>query len=72
MEVDTQSFNFPAMRARIVQPWDREPAYSELDENPNSGKPNGQPNFNFGLAQRLSWKPRVDGFILLKEMTLNP
>jgi peptide/nickel transport system substrate-binding protein len=34
--------------------------------------PIGQPNFNFGLAQRLSWKPRVDGFILLKEMTLNP
>lgn len=32
--------------------------------------PIGQPNFNFGLAQRLDWKPRTDGFILLKEMTL--
>ena len=33
--------------------------------------PIGQPNFNFGLSQRLDWKPRIDGFILLKEMTLN-
>ncbi len=33
--------------------------------------PIGQPNFNFGLAERLNWKPRIDGFILLKEMTLN-
>lgn len=33
--------------------------------------PIGQPNFNFGLAQRLDWKPRIDGFILLKEMTLS-
>ncbi|GFG49364.1 peptide ABC transporter substrate-binding protein [Mycolicibacterium agri] len=33
--------------------------------------PIGQPNFNFGLAQRLDWTPRIDGFILLKEMTLN-
>jgi peptide/nickel transport system substrate-binding protein len=33
--------------------------------------PIGQPNFNFGLADRLNWKPRIDGFILLKEMTLN-
>jgi peptide/nickel transport system substrate-binding protein len=32
--------------------------------------PIGQPNFNFGLADRLDWKPRIDGFILLKEMTL--
>lgn len=32
--------------------------------------PIGQPNFNFGMAERLDWKPRIDGFILLKEMTL--
>lgn len=33
--------------------------------------PIGQPNFNFGLTERLNWKPRIDGFILLKEMTFN-
>ena len=56
MEVDIRCFNFLALRARIMQPWDREPAYSELDEHPNGGKLNGhpnggklngQPNFNF-------------------------
>jgi len=31
--------------------------------------PIGQPAFNFGLSERLDWKPRMDGFILLKEMT---
>ena len=33
--------------------------------------PIGLPSFNFALADRLNWKPRIDGFILLKEMTLN-
>ena len=32
--------------------------------------PIGQPNFFFGLSKRLEWKPRLDGFILLKEMKL--
>jgi peptide/nickel transport system substrate-binding protein len=32
--------------------------------------PIGAPSFNFGLAERLDWKPRMDGFILLKEMQL--
>jgi peptide/nickel transport system substrate-binding protein len=32
--------------------------------------PIGQPAFNFGLSKRLDWKPRMDGFILLKEMTI--
>lgn len=32
--------------------------------------PIGAPSFNFGLATALDWKPRMDGFILLKEMTL--
>jgi len=29
-----------------------------------------QPNFNFGLSDRLQWQSRMDGFILLKEMAL--
>jgi len=33
--------------------------------------PIGQPNFHFGLSERLTWTPRTDGFLLLKEMTLN-
>jgi peptide/nickel transport system substrate-binding protein len=32
--------------------------------------PVGQPAFNFGLSDRIEWKPRFDGFILLKEMSL--
>jgi peptide/nickel transport system substrate-binding protein len=31
--------------------------------------PIGAPSFNFGLAEDLNWTPRMDGFILLKEMT---
>jgi peptide/nickel transport system substrate-binding protein len=33
--------------------------------------PIGQPEFSFGLSKRLNWNQRADGFILLKEMTLN-
>ena len=33
--------------------------------------PIGAPSFNFGLSNRLDWTPRMDGFILLKEMTLS-
>jgi peptide/nickel transport system substrate-binding protein len=29
-----------------------------------------QPNFSFGLSARLQWQSRMDGFILLKEMSL--
>lgn len=32
--------------------------------------PVGQTSFYFGLAGNLQWKPRLDGFILLKEMTV--
>lgn len=32
--------------------------------------PVGHPNFNFALSARLDWKNRLDGMILLKEMTL--
>jgi peptide/nickel transport system substrate-binding protein len=32
--------------------------------------PIGQPNFFFGLGPRLQWQSRMDGFILMKEMTL--
>ena len=30
--------------------------------------PIGHPDFNFALSDKLDWKPRLDGFILLKEM----
>lgn len=33
--------------------------------------PIGQPNFYFGLAEDIEWSPRMDGFILLKEMALS-
>jgi peptide/nickel transport system substrate-binding protein len=32
--------------------------------------PIGQPNFFFGLAENLDWSPRLDGFVLIKEMEL--
>lgn len=32
--------------------------------------PVGQPSFFFGLSDRVDWEPRADGFILLKEITL--
>jgi ABC-type transport system substrate-binding protein len=33
--------------------------------------PIGYPEFFFGLSKRLNWNVRSDGFILVKEMTLN-
>jgi peptide/nickel transport system substrate-binding protein len=30
--------------------------------------PLGQPNFFYGTSENLEWKPRLDGFILFKEM----
>lgn len=32
--------------------------------------PIGQPNFFYGMAKNLDWTPRLDGFILVKEMKL--
>lgn len=32
--------------------------------------PIGHPDFYFGLNKRLKWEARLDGFILLKEMSL--
>jgi peptide/nickel transport system substrate-binding protein len=32
--------------------------------------PVGQPKFFFGLAKNVQWKPRMDGFVLVKEMTV--
>ena len=32
--------------------------------------PIGQPNFFYGIAQNLDWAPRLDGFLLIKEMKL--
>jgi peptide/nickel transport system substrate-binding protein len=32
--------------------------------------PINYPNFYFGLSNRINWKARTDGFILVKEMTL--
>lgn len=33
--------------------------------------PIGQPNFYYTLSDRVEWEPRVDGFLLLQEMTLS-
>jgi peptide/nickel transport system substrate-binding protein len=33
--------------------------------------PIGQPNFYFGMAKNLTWSPRLDGFVLIKEMELS-
>ena len=32
--------------------------------------PVGHPNYYFAMSQRLDWSPRVDGFMMVKEMTL--
>ena len=32
--------------------------------------PIGYPSFYFGLSKRLDWTPRLDGFLLAKEMKL--
>ena len=33
--------------------------------------PIGYPNFYFALVENLEWTPRMDGFLLVKEMELN-
>ena len=47
--------------------------YQELmalmyDEEPYI--PIGHMMFQYGLSKRLEWRPRLDGFILAKEMSL--
>ncbi|MGE3270314.1 MAG: ABC transporter substrate-binding protein [Chloroflexota bacterium] len=32
--------------------------------------PIGHPNFYYGLSDKVEWKPRLDGFIMVKEMKL--
>ena len=32
--------------------------------------PVGHPNFYYGLSTKVDWKPRLDGFMLVKEMKL--
>ena len=52
---------------------EREQAYqaiaARVAKNMNT-IPVGQPNFYYGLSNRLQWESRLDGFILLKEMAL--
>jgi peptide/nickel transport system substrate-binding protein len=52
---------------------EREKAYqaiaARVAKNMNT-IPLGQPNFFYGLSDRLQWESRIDGFILLKEMSL--
>jgi peptide/nickel transport system substrate-binding protein len=33
--------------------------------------PIGQPNFYFGMAKNIDWKPRLDGFLLVKEIKVS-
>jgi hypothetical protein len=52
---------------------EREKAYQALAAHVAKNMnmiPIGQPNFSFGLSDRLQWQSRMDGFILLKEMSL--
>jgi peptide/nickel transport system substrate-binding protein len=54
---------------------ERTKAYQELgkyayDQIPTI--PVGYPSFYYGLSSRLEWPPRLDGFLLAKEMKLKP
>jgi peptide/nickel transport system substrate-binding protein len=51
----------------------RAKAYQEIAKYANDqvyAIPIGQPNFNYALSARLNWQSRLDGLILIKEMTL--
>jgi hypothetical protein len=51
----------------------REKAYqaiaARVAQNANT-IPIGHPDFFFGVSKRLQWQPRMDGFLILKEMSL--
>ena len=52
---------------------EREKAYQAIAERVAKNKniiPIGQPNFFYAVSSRLQWQSRMDGFIMLKEMSL--
>jgi len=52
----------------------RKQAFQKIDQYMHQQVPIvpiGQPKFFYGLAQNLDWNPRMDGFILVKEMKLS-
>jgi ABC-type transport system substrate-binding protein len=62
-------------KARPLEGAERAKAYQALgkyayDQIPTV--PVGYPSFYYGLSSRLDWTPRLDGFLLAKEMKLKP
>jgi peptide/nickel transport system substrate-binding protein len=52
----------------------RKQAFQKIDDYMHQQVPIvpiGQPKFFYGLSQNLDWHPRMDGFILVKEMKLS-
>jgi peptide/nickel transport system substrate-binding protein len=52
---------------------EREKAYQEIAKYIHDQVytvPIGHPNFYYGLSTKVEWKPRLDGFIMVKEMKL--
>jgi peptide/nickel transport system substrate-binding protein len=52
---------------------ERQKAYQDIAKYINDQfytVPIGHPNFYYGLSNKVEWKPRLDGFILVKEMKL--
>ena len=44
-------------------------ALAKIVADDHAMAPIGQPGFNFGINSKLVWKPRLDGFILVREMS---
>ena len=60
-------------RASALGGAERAKAYQEIAKfvyDDYAAVPIGRPEFYFGLSKRVNWEVRPDGFILLKEMTL--
>jgi hypothetical protein len=44
-------------------------ALAKIVADDHAMAPIGQPGFNFAINTKLVWKPRLDGFILVREMS---
>ena len=60
-------------KALTLKGSEREEAYQEIAKYIHEQfytVPIGHPNFYYGLSSKLDWKPRLDAFIMVKEMKL--
>jgi peptide/nickel transport system substrate-binding protein len=60
-------------KALTLKGSEREKAYQEIAKYIHEQfytVPIGHPNFYYGLSSKLDWKPRLDAFIMVKEMKL--